>query len=392
MPTFTDNLDGTAGDLLSSRSGWSRPVGSDDAKVVSSGSGIALAPNAGAASTGTWHAPSSQPSGNDEYVEAYIGAVANAFPLGVRCDTSVATGGGYLARCTASNVIELFRRSSSGVLLNIGSYTVPTPSDLTTNKVKLEVVGTTLNVYFKGSAVIGPVTRTDFSSGSVAMLSRGGTASTTVYTIDDIGWGDTGAAGVTGDASVSVSFDVAGAGAAIIAGTSATSIDFTASAAGAVANTGAASGTVDFSVAADGTVATAGAITGTAALTVPFTTTSIGAVKVAGTAAGTVDFTASGAGTVASAGSASFSGTVDFTAASAGAVKIAGAGAGSITFAATAAGAVKITGVSSASVTFACSATIGNAANDEQYPLAGLSQGYPLAGQAQQYPLYGRAA
>ena len=196
MATFTDNLDGTSGDLLSARSGWSRPTGADNAAIVSTGSGVALTTGSTAAN-GTWHVPTSQPSGNDQYAEALIGTAVNAFPLGVRCDTSSATGGGYLARCTTANNIELYRRSASGVLLSLGSYAVPTPSDLTTNKVRLEVVGNDLSVYFKGSAVLGPIARTDFASGSVAMLSRGGTASTTVYTADDWGSGDIGAGSQT---------------------------------------------------------------------------------------------------------------------------------------------------------------------------------------------------
>lgn len=400
MTTFTDSLNGTAGDLLSARSGWSRPVGADNAAIITGGSGVALTTGATTGSS-TWHVPTSQPSGNDQYAEALIGTFLNAFPLGVRCDPSTATGGGYLARVNTSNIIELFRRSASGVLLSLATYTVPTPSDLLTNKVRLEVVGTTLNVYFMGAAVIGPITRTDFASGSVAMLSRGGTASTTVYTVDDWGSGDVGAAAITGSAAGTIDFTGSAAATAKITGTAAGTIGFAGTSTGtvrvqgsatgaiafagaataAVGLAGAASTTITFTGAATGSVVAAGGIsgaldgtigfTGTAAAvvavraaatgTIDFAGSTAGKVAISASAAGTIGFTGSASGAVASAGGGTISSTIDFSGAAAGKVAVKGAAAASFAITGTAAATVRVTGLASNVIPFtgASSGTVG---------------------------------
>jgi len=175
VAVFTDGLDGTPATTLRTRTGWSRPAGADEATLVSGGSGFSLTGGTAAAS-GTWHAPTSQPSSADQYCEAILPTVAQiGFPLGVRCDTTNSLGAGYVLRYNGP--LQLFRRSAAGGLTSIGSYTVPTPADLATNPVRLEAIGTAIKVYFKGAAVIS-VTDANIASGSVAMLSRGGSSST----------------------------------------------------------------------------------------------------------------------------------------------------------------------------------------------------------------------
>ena len=187
MSSFTDNLDGTAGTFLRNRTGWSRPTGADDA-VLDSTTGYRLT-NGTTTASSTWHAPTSQPSGNDQYVEALVASNGNTacFQLGVRCDTSTANGQAYLCRRPSDTSLQLYFRNSSGALSLLGSYT-GTKANLDANKARLEVTGTSISVKFMGSTVIGPVTNTSIASGSVAILTRGGSAST--RNIDDWESGD----------------------------------------------------------------------------------------------------------------------------------------------------------------------------------------------------------
>jgi hypothetical protein len=188
VTTFTDNLDGTTGTNLSARTGWSRPTGADNA-VLKGGSGYALTSGTTAAS-GTWHAPTSQPSGNNQYAEALLTASSTAaFPLGVRCDTTAALGQGYLARRNSTTTVQLFVRNSSGTLTQLGSTYTDTQVNLDASKIRLEASGTSITVKLGGVTVIGPVTDSSIASGSVAMLSRGGSGAGT-STVDDWGSGD----------------------------------------------------------------------------------------------------------------------------------------------------------------------------------------------------------
>jgi hypothetical protein len=188
MSTFTDNLDGTSGTNLSARTGWSRPTGADNA-ILRSGSGYALS-NGTTNASGTWHKPTSQPGGNDQYAEALVtGSAVNAFQLGVRCDTSSATGQGYLCRRNSTTTLQLFVRNSSGTLTQLGTTYTDTQANLDASKVRLEVTGTSIQVKLGSTVVIGPVTDATIASGSVAMLSRGGTNPATTN-VDDWGSGD----------------------------------------------------------------------------------------------------------------------------------------------------------------------------------------------------------
>lgn len=218
MASFTDNLDGTPGSALASRSGWSRPVGSDTWPLRAGGSGY-LPTNGTTLASSTWHVPNSQPSGNDQFSEAILGQSSGgmAFPLGVRCDVSNGSGQGYFAR-VSNSVIQLYRRSAAGAFTSLGTYSPPTPSDLASNPVRLEVVGSEISVYFMGSRVIGPVTDAAIASGSVASLSRGGSTGAALF--DEAAWGDVGAAAITGTmaAQESGSDSFAGSGLVLIQG------------------------------------------------------------------------------------------------------------------------------------------------------------------------------
>jgi hypothetical protein len=175
VPIFSDNLDGSVGDLLRNRSGWSRLVGVDEAQIISGFTGgFALATGTTNASS-TWHVPTVQPASDDQYVTGLLDSIPKngVFPLGVRCDVSSALGAGYLARHQTTGVLSLFRRTSSGTLTQIGSASV-TASDLANNSVTLKAVGSQITVEFLGATVIGPVVDATATSGSVAILSRGG--------------------------------------------------------------------------------------------------------------------------------------------------------------------------------------------------------------------------
>jgi len=366
MASFTDNLDGTVGDLLSSRTGWSRTIGADDAKVVVTGSGIALTAGATNASA-TWHRPTSQPAGNDQYIEAFLGALNNAFPFGLRCDTSTATGGGYLLRVNNSNVIEMYRRTSLGVLFSIGTYTVPTPSDLLTNKVRFEVSGDQLTAYFKGAVVIGPVTRTDFASGSIAMLSRAGTASTTTYTVDDWDSGDISAGAQALDPSLITNTQTFYAPTVAAGALTLTPALFTNSATFYAANVAPGSVSISPPLLGDGDVFYSATIT-------------LGFLLAPSLLANSASFYAS----TVTPGDVSLAPPLDANSNAFFAATVTAVGGSQSLAPAVVSNVVSI---------FAPVVSAGN--DDEQYPLAGIpqpypmtaTQGYPLAGITQTYPL-----
>ena len=191
MTTFSDTLDGTPGDLLRNRSGWSRPTGADEAVVPAGGSGFALTGGTTAAS-GTWHAPTSQPSGNDQFCEIRLFAGGDNFGCGTRCDITNALGQAMLARANASNNIQMFRRTSIGGLVSLGTFSSTSTNVGAGHFLRLESVGDQHTVWFMGAIVIGPVTDATIASGSVAALSRGGTTST--VRVDDWSSGDIAAA------------------------------------------------------------------------------------------------------------------------------------------------------------------------------------------------------
>jgi len=235
VATFTDGLDGTAGSSLHTRTGWSRPAGADTAVLLASGSGFSLPAGTTTASS-TWHAPTAQPSGADQYAEALIRSSSQiSFPLGVRCNTASYLGAGYLVRYNGG--IQLYRRTVEGGLSLLGSYTVPTPADLTTNPVRLEAIGTAIKVYFKSAAVIS-VTDANIASGSVAMLTRGG-GTGTVVDVDNWQSGEAGTVAITGTGAVTFgALTVAAAGSLAITGTGAVTFGaLTAAAAGSSGST-----------------------------------------------------------------------------------------------------------------------------------------------------------
>lgn len=283
MPTFTDALTGTPGALLSARTGWSRPTGSDSIPISSGGTGVD-ATNGTTAANGTWHVPTSQPSGNDEYASGILNNVAGSgvFPLGVRCNTASALGQGYLLRRT-TNTLELFRRNNSGTLTSMGTF-LSTAGNLA-NPVTLKAVGTSISVELLGSTVIGPVTDTNIASGSVAFLSRGGSAVAgpivSAWDSGDVSTGITGTLSATLGALTAASVGAlairasgantlgamaaAGAGKLAIAGTSSSTLgELTASAAGSLAIAGAASATLGaVTSSATGALAITGAVSAT---------------------------------------------------------------------------------------------------------------------------------
>jgi len=178
MPTFSDNLDGSVGDLLRNRSGWSRPVGADEAQIITGFTGGFAITIGTTVASSTWHVPTSQPSSADQYVTGLLDTVGNAtaFPLGIRCDVSNNLGSAYLCRHGTTGQLQLFRRTATGSQASIGTATV-TAADLATNPVTLKAVGNQISVEFMGATVIGPLTDTTATSGSVAALSRGGSLS-----------------------------------------------------------------------------------------------------------------------------------------------------------------------------------------------------------------------
>lgn len=179
MPIFSDNLDGSVGDLLRNRSGWSRTVGVDDAQIISGFPGGFAVQTGTTTAASTWFVPNVQPASNDQYASGLLDSIPKngVFPLGVRCDVTSAGGAGYFVRHQTSGVLQLFRRTNTGTLTQIGSASAAT-TDLASNPVTIKAVGTQISVDFLGFTVIGPVTDTTTSSGSVALLSRGGSLST----------------------------------------------------------------------------------------------------------------------------------------------------------------------------------------------------------------------
>lgn len=175
MPIFSDNLDGSVGDLLRNRAGWSRPIGADEAQVITGFTGGFTLPTGTTTAASTWFVPNLQPSGNDQYASGLLDSTPRngVFPLGVRCNISIAAGAGYFVRHQTSGVLQLFRRTDSGTLTQIGSAAVST-TDLVSNPVTIKAVGSQVSVDFLGSTVIGPVADATAATGSVAMLSRGG--------------------------------------------------------------------------------------------------------------------------------------------------------------------------------------------------------------------------
>lgn len=279
MPIFNDNLDGSVGDLLRNRSGWSRPVGADEAQVLSGFTGgFALTLGTTVASS-TWHVPTTQPSSADQYVSGLLDTApqASVFPLGVRCDVSNNLGAGYLLRHGTTGVLQLFRRTSAGNQAQIGSASI-TVADLVANPVTLKAVGNQISVEFKGATVIGPVTDTTATSGSVAILSRGGVLSTrsmiNSWESGEVGAGPTPIAG-----SLSATLGpltASGAGSALIGGQASVTLGaVTLNASGAVTITGTAN-------------ATLGTLTGTATANLPIVggaSATLGSISVAATGA-----------------------------------------------------------------------------------------------------------
>lgn len=340
MATYTDNLDGTAGTLLSARSGVTRTVGVDDITLTTGGSGYYMTDGA-IGSNGTWHKFDNQPAGNDQYVEAFLqrGSGGNPFPLCVRADTSSANGAGYISGMDTTTRIRLLRRIASGQMVALGSYTHGNATDQATNKARLEVVGTTLTVSFMGSVVIGPITDANISSGSVAILTRGGTATTTTATVDDIAWGDAGAVAITGAGAGT--FDITGSasGSLAIRGAGAGTFDITGTATGAagvVPIVGAGSGVFSITGSATGSLANRGngagvfEITGTGA-------GNSGVPAITGEGAGVFDITGSATGSLANRGVGG--GVFTIGGAGAGTLSIRGAGSGLFLIGGTATGA-----------------------------------------------------
>lgn len=420
MATFSDNLNGTSGDLLRSRSGWSRAIGSDEVQINTGGSGVAIT-NGTTAASGTWHVPTSQPSGADQYTEGFLKtgpASGGARPLCVRADTSSATGAAYTARRNAANAIIVHRRSGTGTFTQIGSYTVSPSTDFDTKAVKLEAVGTQITVYLGGTTVIGPITDSAIASGSIAILSLGGSLTSSENILDDMGWGDVGAAsqsltpslftngqtfyaGTVAPGAVSLApalftndqtFYAAtvSTGAQIVAPPAVTnSQSFFAATitpgAVALAPSLLASGNAFYSatISADG-----GPVT-----LLPGLLDNVQSFFAASVAPGAVTI----APPAIASGNAFYSATVSAGRSIAPALLV---NSQSFFAASIATGAVSILPPLAANdnVFFGGSIASGD---DTQYPLAGmaqgrpldgLSQGYPLAGQSQQYPLYGRAA
>lgn len=359
MASFTDSFNGTTGDLLSARSGWSRPTGADAVQLSSSTAGPRLT-NGTTAASGTWHAPTSQPSNPDQYASAILKSItlANAFPLGVRCDTSTALGSGYLLRrSSSSDQLALFYRNSSGGLTSMGTFT-SNATDLL-SPVTLRVVGTSITVELLGAVVIGPVTDTNLSSGSVAMLSRGG--SLTNSTLDEWDSGDVaGASGING----------AGSGTADTTGASAATVQIKASASGSVATTGSSTGTVPAKGAASGSAGVTGlstasiavkaAATGTAETT--GSATGVGVVSASGTASGTANVTGSGAARLTITAVAS--GASDVVGATTARVTISGSAASTIATGGAATAVLRVLGSASGAAD-----TTGSATGDAAAPV-----------------------
>jgi hypothetical protein len=302
MTTFTDNLDGAAGFVLRSRTGWTRPTGLDEVVQATGDTGYTL-PVGTTAASGTWHMPTSQPSGNDQYVEAmcYFGGTAAGFQMGVRCNTASALGRGYLIRRNSNTQIGLFVRDDAGTLTSLGTYT-GTSTDLNANKVRLEVSGSSVAVKFMGATVIGPVTDTTSASGNIAMLSRGGAQAATRQ-VDDWESGDLGTAAASGTASGSLALSGSAAGKLKVAAVSTGALVLAATTAGTVRVQGGVSGSLGIA----GTSAGTGSIPGTSGqATGSFTITgsATGKTLIQGAANDTLTLAGVSAGTVSIQGSA----------------------------------------------------------------------------------------
>lgn len=304
MPaTATDDFNGSPSALLSARSGWSRLLGTDAVQLSTTGFTLRMTNGTTTAAT-TWHVLAPQPSTADQYATCnllnYSDATTSAFPLGVRCDTSATTGAGYFLRRAAGgsaspNQLQLFKRSNSGAFTSLGSYTPANTGDLG-SPVTLKAVGDQITVELLGVAVIGPVSDASVTSGSVAMLTRGGT----LYggnQADNYEIGDVGGAAIAGTASGSIGLTGAGAGGVAVRGATAGALALSGASAAAVRVAGAASGSIALTGAA--AVGVVPPIIGTVAGSLPLTGAGAGAVRIGGTGAGAMPLTGIAAGSIA---------------------------------------------------------------------------------------------
>lgn len=178
MAAFTDNLDGSAGAVLSTRSGWAIAFGTtaNESPICTSGSGFCFAPGGGG--TGTLFRPTSQPATANQYVQALLRRDVQSFPIAVRVtiNAGATNFGGYFARYNSPN-IELYRRSTSA-LVATGYTLLGSVAASNTLAFKLVANGNSIWIEQGGTILIGPVTDTNFPTGSVAALNR---AATTAY-------------------------------------------------------------------------------------------------------------------------------------------------------------------------------------------------------------------
>lgn len=175
MAVFTDGFVGTPGALISARVGWTTATGADANQIAPSGDGVSV--TTGTGSTVTRQLPSSQPSSADQYAQAMLLASDNGpFLLGVRINSS---GEGYYVRRGAggtNGILQLYRRSGTAFTL-LGSFT--STSDSVAFPTRLQAVGNQISVVSNVITLIGPITDSNFPTGSVGFLTRGGSVAAT---------------------------------------------------------------------------------------------------------------------------------------------------------------------------------------------------------------------
>lgn len=186
MPTFTDGMTGTPGDLLSARAGWAVTNGGvDTGRIHTSGEGVTH--TIGTGTTLTVFQPTSQPSGNDQYAKALLPSGSGApLTLGVRYNG----GDGYFCRRNTGGtrgILNLFRRTGT-TLTSLGTFAATLNVDVTL--IELRATGSLIEVYEGGVAVIS-VTDTTYPSGGVCTASRGGTSGSAMH-FDNWESGDVG--------------------------------------------------------------------------------------------------------------------------------------------------------------------------------------------------------
>jgi hypothetical protein len=174
VTSFSDNLDGVAGALLTQRAGWQYGISGVDSDAILADGGSGFRGSTTASATQVIQ-PTSQPTGADQFAEALLPTTSiGPYPLGVRINYGTQVGG-YFVRLSSTSAtgLQLVRRSTSA-LTSSAMTTLGTGSGANTSTpCRLVAKGNQVWVEQGGVVLIGPVTDTNFSAGKVGIFMRG---------------------------------------------------------------------------------------------------------------------------------------------------------------------------------------------------------------------------